>query len=320
MRARRKRMFRRGMTLVELLVVITIIAVLLALLLPSVQATREAARRTQCRNNVRQVALACLSHEQQLGAYPRAWGEVQELWTAVILPYIEQTALYNTLEWKNSGLNTWESFNHPNRTACETVISAYRCPSMDQPLYATNQGIPRRVPVSYRAVAGAMVSADDETSRPPGYDSSDYRGLENWPLDGIMFGSSQVPAADIRDGISNTVLVGESVTRVDYTKDGEAMDYWGLFGPQIRSWRQGFRDGTEFSEAAGAAVVPVNSAWHRLDLHGSLIELAFGSWHVGGATFAMADGSAHFIDDAIDMNVYRGLATRKGKEAGGRLP
>jgi prepilin-type N-terminal cleavage/methylation domain-containing protein/prepilin-type processing-associated H-X9-DG protein len=310
----------RGMTLVEVLVVVAIIGVIIALLLPSVQAAREAARRTQCGNGVRQVALACLIHEQQLGVYPRAWGEAQETWTAVILPYLEQGSLHASLEWTNSGLNTWESFNHPNRAACETVIPAYRCPTMDQPLHVTNQGIARRVPVSYRAVAGTLISADDETSRPPGYDASEYRGLENWPLDGMMFGSSSVRAADVRDGMTNTLLVGESATRANYTKDGEAMDYWAMFSPQIREWKNGTRVGTEFSEAAGAAVAPLNSVWHRPDLHGALIELSFGSWHPGGATFSLADGSVHFLADSIDMTAYRALATRKGREVEGRLP
>jgi type II secretory pathway pseudopilin PulG len=308
------------MTLVELLAVIAIIAVLIGLLLPAVQSARESARRAQCRNNTKQIALACLAYESQQRAYPSAWGEAQELWTAVILPHIEQAALYATLEFSNSGLSTWQSFNHPNRTACETVIPIYRCPSMDQPLHFDNQGISRRVPISYRAMAGAKIAASRLATRAPGYQTSDFKGLEVGPQDGLMFGGSAIQAGDIRDGTSNTILLGESATRVDFIKDNYAQDYWAMFGPQIGPWRRDGGGGTEFSEAAGSAVLPINTPWYRPDLPGSLQEMSFGSWHAGIATFALADGSVHLIDDGIDLTVYRALATRKSREIEGRLP
>jgi len=311
---------RHAMTLVELLVVIAIIAVLIGLLLPAVQAARESARRTQCRNNVKQMALACLAHEGQFGAYPSAWGEAQELWTAVILPHLDQMPLYATLEFTKSGRDNWQSFNHPNRDACETVVSVYRCPSMDQPLHVDNQGISRRVPISYRAMAGARIAANRLGTRAPGYRSSEFKGLEIGPQDGLMFGGSAVQVGDVHDGTSNTILLGESATRVQFVKDGHAQDYWAMFSPQIGSWRREGGGGTEFSESAGSAVVPINSPWHRPDLHGTLQEMAFGSYHAGGATFALADGSAHFIGDGIDLAVYRALATRKGREVEGQLP
>jgi len=308
------------MTLVELLVVMAIIALLLGLLLPGVQGVREAARRTQCANNMKQLATACQAYEHQQGHLPRAWGDCQEYWTALILPQIEQTGLYGTLEWRNSGFHTWTSFDHPNRAACAVVVPVLRCPSMNQPAQVLNQGIPNRVPVSYRAVAGAKISSDDRSTLPVGYDTADFKALEDVPLDGLMFGGSRVTAGSVADGYSNTLLLGESATAVEKSKDGQAEDFWAFFGPQVDDWRYGGRGGTEYCEAAGTAVVAINSSWNDPALDGKLLELAFGSYHSGGATFARGDASVQFISDTIMLDAYRALASRRGGEIGGTLP
>jgi prepilin-type N-terminal cleavage/methylation domain-containing protein/prepilin-type processing-associated H-X9-DG protein len=316
----------RAFTLVELLVVIAIIAVLIGLLLPAVQAARESARRSSCLNNVRQQALALQTYHSTKQQFPPGFGIHREFWTAHILPHIEEQSLYNTIEFKDAGTENWASYNHPNRTACAAVIEPLRCPSGGLPPEGkTANGIPNRAPVSYRGVAGAMISSDDRSTRPAGYNGGDHSALEGESSDrgsvarseGILFGGSRVKLKDVLDGSSKTMIVGESFTDLDYTKDDQNMDYWSLFSPQMGSptqaWAPGTVRGTEYSEGVGSTVVPMNS---RLDpmMHGVLMEMSFGSRHPGGATFGFADGASRFINESIDMRAYRAISTRAGNE------
>lgn len=309
---------RSAFTLIELLVVIAIIAILIALLLPAVQQAREAARRTQCKNHLKQLGLALHNYHDTHGVFPYAWGANQEFWSAMILPQIEQTALYNTLEWRNSLLTDWASFNSPNRVAAGTLISTFICPSMAIPEQQTNAGIPNRTVTSYRAVAGAYVSSDDASTRPAPYNTSQYKSLEETNLDGMMFGASKIRMKDVTDGTSNTLLIGESYTDPNFTKDGQGMDYWILFGPQMGQWRPGVATGTEHTETAGSAVVPINSRLNP-NIHGVLMEMSFGSYHVGGAHFLLTDGAVRFISENVSQTLYEALATRRGGEVVGEF-
>jgi prepilin-type N-terminal cleavage/methylation domain-containing protein/prepilin-type processing-associated H-X9-DG protein len=322
-----------GFTLVELLVVIAIIATLIGLLLPAVQSARESARRVQCQNNLRQQSLALHNFESGKGRFPPGFGIYREFWTAHILPGLEEQALYDTLEWIDPGTNDWSNFNHPNRRACQAVISAYRCPSADIPLGKDSQGITGRVPISYRGVAGAMISCDDASNMVAGYKMPTYSPLEGtdddrpgdpddskrWvqSSDGILYGGSRTKLRHITDGTSKTLIVGETYTDTDYIKDNQSMDYWAIFGPQLgaaKSWAPGYVRGSEHSEGVGSAVVPINSRLNPL-MHGTLMEMSFGSYHPGGAHFARADGSVGWIAESIDLATYRGLATRAKGEA-----
>jgi prepilin-type N-terminal cleavage/methylation domain-containing protein len=323
----------RGFTLVELLVVIAIIATLIGLLLPAVQSAREAARRSACLNNVKQQGLALQNHHSAKGRFPPGFGIYREFWTAHILPFLEEQTLFDQIEFVDSKAENWANYNHPNRAACGVLIKGYRCPSGDLPAAGeTNAGIPNRQPVSYRGVAGAMISSDDVSTRPPGYNGPEYSALEGLPSDrgresgveqseGILFGGSRVRMKDITDGSSKTLIVGETFTDLEYSKDGNEMDYWGLFSPQMgnatASWAPGFVRGTEHSEGVGSAVVPINSRLNPL-MPGRLMEMSFGSRHVGGAMFGFADASARSIDESIDLQTFRALATRKlGEVTGG---
>ncbi|MFM9025742.1 MAG: DUF1559 domain-containing protein [Planctomycetaceae bacterium] len=320
------RRVEHGFTLVELLVVIAIIAVLIGLLLPAVQSAREAARRISCGNNVKQLGLALHTHLSARGRFPPGFGLYREFWTAHILPFMEQQTLFDRIQLVDGGGNDWTNYNHPNRDACGVVIDALRCPSGGLPSGKTNQGIPNRVPVSYRGVAGAMISSDDTSTAPAGYGKSNgYSMLEGESTDkgsvarsdGILFGGSRITVKDVIDGTSKTFMVGESFTDPDYTKDSQGMDYWGLFGPQMgnatRAWAPGAIRGTEYSEGVGSAVVKINA---RLDplMHGTLMEMSFGSKHPGAALFGAADASVRVVNDSIDMAAYRALCTRAGGE------
>lgn len=304
----------RGFTLIELLVVIAIIAILIALLLPAVQQAREAARRTQCKNNMKQLGLAMHNYHDTVGTFPFGFDERETLWTAMILPQIEQANLYQTLIWQEAGVGNWNSNGSPNEVACGTLISAFRCASMAVPEGITNNGIPNRVPISYRAVSGGNAISDDLSTIPAALSPKIALELQTG-LDGMFFGCSNTKMRDITDGTSNTLMIGESFTDPTFVRDGQAMDYWQFGAPSTGGWdcRPGDIGGTEYSEGLGSTYGRINA---RLDptIPGVVAELAFGSYHVGGANFTLADGSARFISENVDLTLYRALGSMSGGE------
>lgn len=306
----------RGFTLIELLVVIAIIAILIALLLPAVQQAREAARRAQCKNNLKQLGVAMQNYHDLFKSFPFGFDARETLWHAQILPQIDQAPLFKTLIWDENGLGNWDAVGSPNLKACETVIGVFRCPSMSRPEHDSNQGIPGRVPNSYRGCAGSNVYSDDASTIPSGVPAG-AKSLEEVPLNGMMFGCSSVKISDVRDGTSNTVIFGESYNDT-YVKDGQEMDYWQMGSPQTGGWNPGGAGGTEYSEGLGSTGPKLNS---RLDLtvHGVLMEMSFGSYHTGGAHFGLVDGSVRFISENVDLATYRGLGSRNGKESLGEF-
>lgn len=302
---------RLGFTLIELLVVIAIIAILIALLLPAVQQAREAARRTQCRNHLKNLGLALHNYHDTHNVLPFGFDERETLWSAMILPQIEQTNLYNTLIFQESGPGNWDADGSPNEAAAGTLIPVFLCPSMALSPQKDNQGIPHRTRASYRACAGSNPWSDDDTTFPTPVPTWAV-ALDSSRCDGLFYGCSRINFRDIIDGTSNTVMFGESYTD-DYVKDNQEMDYWIIGAPQTGGWVLGGTSGTEFTEGLGATSVKINA---RRDpaMHGVLMEISFGSWHVGGAHFTMADGSVRFISENIDINLYRGLGSRNGGE------
>jgi prepilin-type N-terminal cleavage/methylation domain-containing protein/prepilin-type processing-associated H-X9-DG protein len=305
----------KGFTLVELLVVIAVIGVLVALLLPAVQQAREAARRTACRSHLRNLGIALHNYHDAYGAFPFGFNEHETLWSAMVLPQLEQGVLYDTLIFQESGPGQWDADSANERAAC-TLIPVFRCPSMavpehidDNPSGSVMEG---RVPICYRACSGANgwsdAAATIPADAPPG-----AVALDNLRLDGIFFGASRIRLADVIDGSTNTVLLGESYTDPFYAKDGQSMDYWQLGAPETGTWYSGGDGGTEFSEGIGSTGPPMNS---RLDLAvpGAVMEVSFGSYHAGGAMFGLADGSVRFLSQSINLRVYRALGSRHGQE------
>lgn len=300
----------RGFTLVELLVVIAIIGILIALLLPAVQAAREAARRSQCSNNLKQIGIALHNYHDTFKKFPYGWGNRGTGWSLHILPFAEMGTIYDTIHFQESGPGNWDSGSE-NQEACETVLPVFRCPSLAIEQHMNYNGIELRVPASYRGNAGSEASSDDtSTIVIPG-----SKALENTRQNGIFYACSSVRFRDITDGTSNTILVGESRTDPDFVKDGQGMDFWYIGSPQADPCRcDGGTGGTEFSEFVGTTLPPLNAFVKHPEVHGRLMELSFGSYHAGGAQFVMGDGNVRFIADTIDSDTYLGLGSRNGGE------
>lgn len=306
----------RGFTLIELLVVIAIIAILIALLLPAVQQAREAARRSSCRNNIKQLSLALHNYHDTFRCFPFGWDTRGATWSTMILPQIEQANIYKTLIFQERGPGNWNSNGSPNEKAAGTYIAVFRCPSLPIAEHVNNNGIPERVPASYRGNAGSESSSDDRsTITIPG-----TKGLEHLDQDGIFYACSSTRIAEILDGTSNTLLLGESSTDPGFVKDGQGMDHWYIGSPQTDPCAcTGGRGGTEFSEFVGTTIAGLNLRTIDPTVHGRIMELSFGSYHEGGAFFGLCDGSVRFISENTDQTLYRGLGSRDGKEVVGEF-
>jgi prepilin-type N-terminal cleavage/methylation domain-containing protein/prepilin-type processing-associated H-X9-DG protein len=282
----------RAFTLVELLVVIAIIGVLVALLLPAIQAAREAARRSQCSNNLKQIGLAMLNHEGvKHHLPPGAIMQEGSAWSIYLLPYLEETKMMALAKISEvtGGLNS--QWGHPggpyddawklpenerNVKVIEQVIASYRCPSADLPQHhldvtADNYWIMKRSPVSYLGVAtGLQVKQfqDNVTyflkGRPAPAENPAYEGA-----DGVLYGIDKDDRADrgvklqsIEDGTSNTGMVGEAVHDAE-TQESRGGTPEDVAGSRKDHWWGGSDDvdtdpASDLSEFLGSTAVPIN--------------------------------------------------------------
>ncbi len=299
----------RAFTLVELLVVLAIVGIMVALMLPAVQSVRETARRFGCHNNLKQIGLAMHSYHDRSRTLPYGWDNRGSMWHAHILPFVEQQVLYDSLSFDEA--SNWEDNGSANETACGTRLDVFRCPSLPLAEHMDYDGITARVPGSYRGNAGTEATSDDSSTVP----IRGAKSLEQLAQNGIFFACRGVRFDAIADGLSNTILIGESAPDPDFIKDGNALDFWYIGSPQADACRcDGGNGGTEFSECVGSAFERMNL--RRLDpqASGVLMEMCFGSYHSHAAYFLMADGSVHLLSETIDLMAYRALATRNGRE------
>lgn len=314
----RPRSRQSGFTLIELLVVIAIIAILIALLLPAVQQAREAARRSSCRNNMKQLGLALHNYHDTFKIFPFGWDTRGSLWSAHILPYMDQANVYNSLIWQESGPGNWDLDTSPNERACETVIPTFICPSLPIAWQHDFNDIDRRVVCSYRGNAGSEASSDDQSTSNTIMPGS--KSLETMYLNGIFSACSKTAISDIVDGSSNTILIGESQTDPAFDKDGQGMDHWYIGSPQADPCAcNGGTGGTEFTEAVGTTILGMNLRNVNPAANGSLMEITFGSWHEGGAFFTLGDGSVRFISENVDLRLYQSISTKQGSEPVGEF-
>jgi prepilin-type N-terminal cleavage/methylation domain-containing protein/prepilin-type processing-associated H-X9-DG protein len=310
-----------GFTLVELLVVIAIIGILIAMLLPAIQSARESGRRTQCKNNVKQLALGLALHHAAKKALPYASGGAAysaettgPVWTTALLPYIEEQALQSRIDFKK----------HVRDLPVEivtTVIPLYICPTdasaadailesrfaRDNPAkamglwYTASMGPTspdqcpycpdtKASPTNYCCQGNNFGTQSTATVAAPGGTS--------YPKDsGVgMFMRSRMAVnyTIVRDGLSHTLLLGETLPRQCSFISAFAVNF-NVSATTIPL--NTFEDDTTFG---------VGTSWWKTS--------GFKSQHTGGANFAMADGSVHFLNEDIDFKTYNELGTRSGGE------
>lgn len=328
---------RKGFTLIELLVVIAIIAILIALLLPAVQQAREAARRTQCRNHLKQVALACHNYESAIGVFPLGADFSLIGWRQYLLPYYDQAPLYNTINMANNVSTT----NCRDGSPCYSVIDqaaamttagqknwagvpipVLSCPSDPRTAqlatWASGAGSDY-VFQNYMAVCGNVNSVVrgntnyGPNSRHrgvcPSYSSgsacTDKVGNANftpWSEYNGMFGmGTKVRMGDATDGTSNTFLIGERAIDESFS--------WG--------WNINCAEGDGML-GTGAPMWP-SSRFNASAGYTSATSPVFSSYHTGGAHFAMADGAVRFVSANVSNITYLGLGTRAGGETPGEF-
>ena len=304
-----------GFTLVELLVVIAIIGILVGLLLPAVQAAREAARRMQCSNNIKQLALACHNYESAFKSFP-AGGIVtyapgvtvtpanhctvgqdrtQAPWSVLILPFIEGNTLYTKFDLR---LRFTGSSNVPGDSPNKDLFSMnnknFQCPSDPNSGSNINNS-------NYLGVQGGGTPTG--TTGPI---CSTQLGQRVFFQNGVIYANSRVRMADITDGTTNVFCIGESryMPTPNMRTDGFHA-----------GWASGLKADSSFAVPLtfSAAVLQINAQKECrpgvADCF-NFVSRLFGSNHTGGCMFGMSDGSVQFVSSNIDIDVYRQAAIR----------
>jgi prepilin-type N-terminal cleavage/methylation domain-containing protein/prepilin-type processing-associated H-X9-DG protein len=282
---------KRGFTLVELLVVIAIIGILVALLLPAVQAAREAGRRAQCLNNLKQVGLAFHMHHDALKVFPAANSPVFGSSFTLALPFIEQDNIRKVYDVNLSPTVA------PNNTVTSLPIAILICPSMVSP------PAPQDAYTTHYASYAACIGSNDAWAPPP-----DNGAIVRLNSTGGAVTQQSRKMADLTDGTSQTFLAGEMGFQLkDYTFSS------GPYAGQVRggntSWAFGYT-GYSF----GSTQLPMNSI---LPTAGSTTArlTSFRSDHRGnGCNFLFGDGSVTFLTQTMDLPTYQALGTRSGAE------
>ena len=293
---------RKGFTLVELLVVIAIIGILIGMLLPAIQQVREAARRIQCGNNIRQLALGVMNFESAHMVFPDGWTANSEnvsdsdaflpgwAWSAELLPFIDQMNLSDRIDFE-------VSLTDPiNALVLEEVIPTFICPSDPDP-DVLEFGAGATVPDPVGNGSGTT-NQQSTSSTQLSLARSNYSGvfgnieIQGNPFqgDGVFFGNSEVGFNNITDGSSNTIIIGER------RNDLGPVTWLGLV-PGISE---------PFARIVGATDHSPN------DPAGGFQD--FRSYHPGGINVALGDGSTQFINDDIAELIFQALGSRAGGE------
>lgn len=315
---------RKGFTLVELLVVIAIIGILVGLLLPAVQAAREAARRMQCTNNLKQIGIAMHNYHDTLRNFPYGSYNITEVWPSVgsnwrvgIMPYIEMGNVYNQLNFNASshfmagGAAGADALKN-NQALRGLSVPSYRCPStsfmtFDIASGSNNNGTAMNV--TYVGIQGAV---DMYTTGTPGTANCGYgTSAEN----GILPPNVQNNMGSISDGTSNTIMVAEQSGLVN-RKNITANYYGGWYGTRhprrVTSgncgdlWQAGttavkFGPNSKIVESGSNDVMYGNNT-------------TINSMHTGGVVVALGDGSVQFISDSLDLLTFKRLANKQDGE------
>jgi prepilin-type N-terminal cleavage/methylation domain-containing protein/prepilin-type processing-associated H-X9-DG protein len=311
---------RRGFTLIELLVVIAIVGVLMGLLLPAVQMAREAARRTSCTNNLKQIAVATHNFHNDHGRFPTGArlpvyvGDVPtgatNLWVE-LLPYFEQGNLHDKWDYDDNRNNV-----AGGRTAIQAqVIGILLCPSDPLPETVMEFTVLIAPPWAWGFYGMSSYGGSSGKRSTPFGAAPAFPGIGR---DGIFWIGSRVGSKDITDGTSNTLLYGERLHR-----DPEFDRLQPVLNPQlgihpiarVGMWSH-VAGGGVMTNVTLHAAAPINYKMpHDGDGFASSNRIcAFGSGHPGGANFAFADGSVRFLSERTSLRILQALSTRRGGE------
>ncbi|MDB5338219.1 MAG: hypothetical protein JWN70_3838 [Planctomycetaceae bacterium] len=308
---------KRGFTLIELLVVIAIIAVLIALLLPAVQQAREAARRSQCKNNLKQIGLAFHNYHDTMTVFPPG-GIGPALWSAdpgttaptnrigwmqMILPYLDQQPLYNLISPYFDGKNTGGAMASWFWPGTKTVIPTLMCPSdpanPKQNTYATP---PIGFQGNYLAIAAGTTAHFNVNN-----------GLS---LDGMFYMMSKTKIRDLTDGVSNTLMASEMILQTDLSTTALGLNgndwrglYWDNYGGTVFI-STFFPPNTDQPDCHLSCVSrTISPCVAGANGSGSSVQYAR-SYHIGGAHGLLADGSVRFISSNINRATFQNLGSR----------
>ena len=316
---RASRRGRRAFTLIELLVVIAIIGILIALLLPAVQKVRETANRLKCQNNLKQLGLALHNFHDGYGGFPRAGKLSNELsWHVFLLPLIEQDNLYKQFNRARGNYNGPPDNRGPMKNELAfSKLPIYLCPSSSaETMLLTapnNVNTPELIDgeppytTHYYGVMGPK-GTNPATGQPYQWDDVGPHG--GFARQGIFQrdtdSTSTSPGpdtgsriADVTDGTSQTLLLGE----ISWVNNET--------GTRYRSWVRGC-DTAPVCAGCRNVTNAINSPSIAL-----FNDIAFGSMHPGGANFTLTDGSVRFLQEGINLSIYRSLASRDGGEVVG---
>jgi prepilin-type N-terminal cleavage/methylation domain-containing protein/prepilin-type processing-associated H-X9-DG protein len=329
---------RGGFTLIELLVVIAIIAVLIALLLPAVQQAREAARRAQCSNNLKQLALALHNYADTHRVFPPALVAVASTydmnrthfsgnsdsggprarrmapdwaWTSFVLPFMEQEGIYRALGV--SSADAMDAARDPNvRALLGTPITSFLCPSDSKPSTTTDR--PTRMDAGSFSLVDSAGSGYNNVLALQNYVANIGRGrdaitccnADRWYqmnvglwTEGPFNVNSSVRFGDITDGTSNTILLGERAW--SYSAGGREQTA-GAAAMYVTVSTRGPTEGHGASHAVGIGGAGINYPYNNTLRSAGI----FSSRHPGGAQFALADGSVRFLSEHINHNTATG--------------
>ena len=301
-----------GFTLVELLVVIAIIGILVGLLLPAVQQAREAARRMQCSNSLKQQGLAILNYESTYKKFPIGYTDARQTgaalkdggwaWSTAILPFLEQTALYNQFDIRYHPYGTVGLVSDPNgqnNAGVKNPLSVYRCPSdilpLTRPINASSAGGTSDLATTSYAGCEGPFDGDPCDPTPNGDMVSNPRNI------GLFVVNLSRSIAQVTDGTSNVIAIGEiswrPIQNIGGTNYGSDRNF--LYGSVTTG---GGPICSNTSPTTNGSFSHLRST--RKKLNGPLVggdkHRAFHSYHSGGAQFVFVDGSVHFISENIE--------------------
>lgn len=318
-------MKRRGFTLIELLVVIAVIAILISLLLPAIQNAREAARRTQCRNNLKQLVLAIHNYESQYSVLPASRlnpnveiednpgnESAYQSWTTLALPFIEQSSLQRLIDFDYA----WSSLR--NRPAVSQQLNVFLCPSAP--------GSERTDPNWVVGAAAGDYNSINEVKKRVYTDVFGIADPGSFSRSGVLRKGAQNRFRDVLDGTSNTIILAEVAGQPEIWVAGQRMNadtfasytddkVIDLGGRYVSADGTGWADPDNGFSINGATVDGLTKYGPFFINKINTSELY--GFHPGGAMAGLADGSVRFLSESVDGRAFVAICTRAGGEVNG---